>query len=225
MPDVASIDYIRFRSLSKTGLIHPLKLATNTYLYTMIAIGNTLVSEEIIEKQFVCDLNACKGACCVKGDYGAPLEEEELPIMDRIYEKVKPYMKKEGIEAVEKQGKYLLYEKKEWVTPLVKGKECAYTIFEEGVAKCAIEKAYYDGAIDWKKPVSCHLYPIRINKHKNGIEAVNYDRWSICKPACKLGASLQVPVYKFLKESLIRKFGKDWYKELELAAELIKQSS
>ena len=187
----------------------------------MIAIGKALVSEDVIEKQFVCDLNACKGACCVKGDYGAPLEKEELPIMDDIYEKVKPYLREEGIKAIEKQGKYLLYEKKEWVTPLVKGKECAYTIFEKGIAKCGIEKAYYDGKIEWKKPISCHLYPIRITKQKNGMEAVNYDRWNICNPACKLGDSLKVPVFKFLKDSLIRQYGEDWYKELEIAADLL----
>jgi hypothetical protein len=182
----------------------------------MIAIQNTLVSEEIIEKKFVCDLNACKGACCVKGDYGAPLEKDELEQLDKVYDKVKPYLTEEGIKSIEKQGRYLLYEKKEWVTPLIKGKECAYTVFEKGIAKCAIEKAYYDGKIDWKKPISCHLYPIRINKQKNGVEAVNYDRWSICNPACKLGDNLKVPVFKFLKDSLIRKYGEDWYKELEL---------
>jgi len=184
----------------------------------MLAIGETLVSEELIEKKFVCDLHACKGACCVKGDYGAPLEEKELPILDKIYSEVKPYLTPNGIKAIEKQGKYLLYEKKEWVTPLISGRECAYTVFENGIAKCAIEKAYYDGKIDFKKPVSCHLYPVRINKMKNEVEAVNYDRWSICKPACKLGDSLKVPLYKFLKESLVRKFGEEWYEQLEQAA-------
>jgi len=192
---------------------------TNIIFMPMLAIGNALVSEDVIEKQFVCDLNACKGACCVKGDYGAPLEEDELPMLDAIYEKVKPYLTADGIKAIEKQGKYLLYEKKEWVTPLAKGKECAYTIFDNGTAKCGIEKAYYEGKISWKKPVSCHLYPIRITKHKSGVDAINYDRWNICNPACKLGKSLQVPVYKFLKDSLIRKYGEDWYKELEFAAE------
>ncbi|HNP49534.1 MAG TPA: DUF3109 family protein [Bacteroidia bacterium] len=185
----------------------------------MLAIGNTLISEELLEKHFVCDLNACKGACCVKGDYGAPLEDDELDKLDEVYEKVKPYLPETGITAIEKQGKYLLYEKKEWVTPLVKGKECAYTVFEDGVAKCGIEKAYYDGKIKWKKPISCHLYPIRITKNKKtGIEALNYDRWSICKAACKLGDQLKVPVFKFLKESLTRKYGKKWYAELEFAA-------
>lgn len=187
----------------------------------MIAIGDTLISEDVIEKKFVCDLNACKGACCVKGDYGAPLEEEELAIVDKIYAKVKPYMTEAGIAAVEKQGKYLKYETGEWVTPLIKGKECAYTYFDDdGTAKCAMEKAYLEGKTDWKKPISCHLYPIRINVQRNQVEAVNYDRWSICKPACKLGEQLQVPVYKFLKEPLTRKYGKKWYSALEKAAKL-----
>lgn len=190
----------------------------------MIAIDNTLISEEIFDKQFVCDLNACKGACCVKGDYGAPLEKEELEIIDKIYDKVTPYMTPAGIAAVEKQGRYLLYEKKEWVTPLIKGKECAYTYFEkDGTAKCAIEQAYYDGKVDWKKPISCHLYPIRITKQRTGTEAINYDRWSICKAACKLGESLKVPVYKFLKESLTRKYGEEWYKQLEVAASMLEE--
>jgi hypothetical protein len=186
----------------------------------MIAIKDTLVSEEIIEKRFVCDLHACKGGCCVKGDIGAPLEEDELKKLDEVYEKVKPYLTEGGVKAIEKQGKYLFYDNTEWVTPLIKGKECAYTIFEkDGTAKCGIEKACFDGKIDFRKPVSCHLYPVRINKLKNSVEAVNYDKWSICKPACKLGDSLKVPIYKFLKDSLTRKFGEEWYKELELVAE------
>jgi len=185
----------------------------------MIAIKDTLVSEELIEKKFVCDLHACKGGCCVKGDYGAPLEEEELPMLEKIYDSVKPYLSEEGRKAIEKQGKYLLYEKTECVTPLISGRECAYTIFDKGIAKCGIEKAYFDGKIEFRKPVSCHLYPVRINKMKNSVEAVNYDKWSICKPACKLGDQLKVPLYKFLKDSLTRKFGEEWYSELETAAE------
>ena len=199
--------------------------ATLCIFANMLAIANTLISEDIIEKQFVCDLNACKGACCVKGDYGAPLEKEEMSILDNIYEKVKPYMTDEGITAVENQGKYLLYEKKEWVTPLAKSKACAYTVFENNVAKCGIEKAFYDGKINFKKPISCHLYPIRITVQKNGYEALNYDRWNVCKAACKLGKSLQVPVFKFLKESLTRKYGKKWYRQLEIAAEMMEEKS
>ena len=184
----------------------------------MLAIKDTLVSEEVLEKKFVCDLTACKGACCVKGDYGAPLDDDELPILERIYPAVKPYLSADGIAALEKQGPYVRYSRKEWVTPLISGRECAYTVFENGVAKCGIEKAFFDGKVDFQKPVSCHLYPIRINKMKSGVEAVNYDRWSICKAACKLGEALKVPVYKFLKNALVRKYGEDWYEQLESVA-------
>src|SRR6185503_10924116 len=142
----------------------PFRLRNNRYLCLMLAIGETLVSEEILEKKFVCDLTACKGACCVKGDYGAPLEDGELAVLDAIYPAVKPYLTPSGIDALEKQGHYVRYSKKEWVTPLVKGRECAYTVFDNGVAKCGIEKAWLDGKIDFQKPVSCHLYPIRINR-------------------------------------------------------------
>ncbi|MFM2206943.1 MAG: hypothetical protein RL213_918 [Bacteroidota bacterium] len=204
----------------------PLPVLKTAIFKPMIAIGETLISEDVIQKKFVCDLTACKGACCVNGDYGAPLEEDELPIFDKIYTKVKKYMSPEGIKAVEKQGKYLKYETGEWVTPLIKGKECAYTYFEDnGTAKCAIEKAYLEGKVDYKKPISCHLYPIRINVQRNKLEAVNYDRWSICKPACKLGESLKVSVYKFLKEPLIRKYGEKWYEALEVAAELLEKKN
>ena len=185
----------------------------------MLAVGETLVSEEVLEKHFVCDLTACKGACCVKGDYGAPLEDEELPVLERIYPRVKPYLSKEGVAALERQGPYVRYSRSEWVTPLITGRECAYTVFEKGVAKCGIEKAWRDGAIDFRKPVSCHLYPIRIHRMKNGVEAVNYDRWTICKAACKLGDTLKVPVFRFLQEALVRRFGKRWYSRLERMAE------
>jgi hypothetical protein len=187
----------------------------------MIAIDKTLISEDLLEKKFVCDLNACKGACCVAGDSGAPLEKDELPILDSILEKVKPYMVKKGIKAVEKYGSYVIDGDGDYTTTLVSpGAECAFVFFDENkIAKCAIEQAYYDGKIDWKKPISCHLYPVRITAHKE-YDAVNYDKWSICKPACECGAKLDVPVYKFLKEPLIRKYGKDWFKQLEQSAKL-----
>ena len=188
----------------------------------MISIGKTLVSDDVLEEHFVCDLSKCKGECCIAGDYGAPLDPTELAEIDKYYPIIKPLMQKKGVESVEKLGKYSKDDEDEWVTPLIDGHaECAYTIFEDGIAKCAFEKAYYDGLIPWKKPVSCHLYPVRIRKLKN-YEAVNYDRWEICAPACKLGKSLKVPVYKFLKESLIRKYGEEWYKELEIAADYLK---
>lgn len=187
----------------------------------MLAIENTLVSEEIFDKKFVCDLNACKGACCIQGESGAPLEEEETKILDEIYEKVKPYMVEKGIKAVAKQGTSVIDSDGDYVTPLVgKDKECAYVFFDgEGIAKCAIEQAWLDKMIGWQKPISCHLYPIRISKLKMH-EAVNYHKWNVCKPACACGEKLQVPVFRFLKAPLIRKFGKEWYKALEKIAAL-----
>jgi hypothetical protein len=187
----------------------------------MIAIDKTLISEDLLDKKFVCDLNACKGACCVAGDSGAPLEKEELPILESIVDKVKPYMVKKGIKAVEKFGSYVIDSDGDFTTTLVSpGAECAFVFFDENkIAKCAIEQAFYDGKINWKKPISCHLYPVRITKHKE-YDAVNYDKWSICKPACDCGTKLDVPVYKFLKEPLIRKYGKEWFKQLEQSAKL-----
>ena len=187
----------------------------------MIAIDNTIVSEHLLEKKFVCDLNACKGECCVAGDSGAPLDEDEIAIMEDILDKVKPYIPKDGIKAIEKQGVFVIDDDGEYATPLVKGKHCAFTYFEEGIAKCAIEKAYYNGEITWKKPISCHLYPVRINKYKD-YDAVNYHKWEICKPACTCGAKLDVPVYKFLREPLIRAFGEAFYADLEGIDETLK---
>lgn len=190
----------------------------------MLAIGNTLVSEDLLEKKFVCDLSACKGACCVKGDFGAPLETDELPVLDEIYDKVKPFLSDKGIQAIEKQGKYLEHEKDEWVAPLIGGKECAYVLFENGIARCGIEKAYNAGAVNFRKPVSCHLYPVRVT-HNKDYDAVNYNEWSICNPACTLGESLKVLVYKFLETSLVRKYGREWYDQLCEAAEMLSQKS
>lgn len=182
----------------------------------MIAIDDkTLISDDIVEKHFVCDLNACKGACCVHGDSGAPLEDDETKILEGIFEKVKPYMTPQGIAAVEKQGTWVVDSDGDKVTPLVGGdKECAYTRFENGVAFCGIEKAWMEKKIDWRKPISCHLYPIRITAYKQ-YDAINYEKWDICKPACACGEKLQVPVYKFVKDALIRKYGAPWYKKLE----------
>jgi hypothetical protein len=185
----------------------------------MIIIKETLVSEEILEEKFVCDLNACKGECCVAGESGAPLDEDEIAVLKRVYPKVKPYMDKAGIEAVKEQGVYVLDSDGDFTTPLIAGKQCAFVVFDENnIATCAIEKAHKDGKIDYKKPISCHLYPIRINKTKT-YEALNYHRWGVCKPACTCGAKLNVPVYKFLKGPLVRKYGEEWYKELELVNE------
>jgi hypothetical protein len=183
----------------------------------MIIIENTIVSDELLKKKFVCDLAACKGACCVAGDSGAPLDEEEAAILDDIFDDVKPYMTAEGIEAVEEQGKFIVDTDGDLVTPLRDGKECAYTYFEkDGTAKCAIEKAFYDGKVNFLKPVSCHLYPVRITKYSS-YDAVNFHEWDVCKPACSCGEKLDVKVYKFLQKPLIRKYGEEWFKQLELA--------
>jgi len=180
----------------------------------MIKVGEVLVSDDIAEKEFVCNLTKCKGACCVEGDFGAPLEESELTILEEIYPKVKPYLSKKGIEVIEKEGTHTVDDEGELCTPIIEGRECVYAIYDEKkILKCGIEQAYNDGKIDFKKPISCHLYPIRITKKKN-FEAVNYNKWHICSDACTLGKELQVPLYKFLKDPLIRKYGMEWYNEL-----------
>ena len=185
----------------------------------MFQLGKTLISEEIIKNDFLCNLSACKGACCIDGEAGAPVEPEEREIMERIYPKVKPYLRPEGIAAIEAQGVYITRENGEIETPLINEADCAYVTFDDrGIALCGIEEAYNQGDIDWKKPVSCHLYPVRVQEYSS-FSAVNYHRWEICDDACSLGAELQVPIYKFVKEALIRKFGEDWYKELEVVAD------
>lgn len=183
----------------------------------MFQLGKTIVSEDILEKEFVCNLSACHGACCVGGDAGAPLSEAETHILDEIYDKVKPFLRPEGIAAIEAQGKWIIGTDGTLETPLINDADCAYVIFDGKTALCGIEQAYNQGIVDWKKPVSCHLYPIRV-KDFSEFAAVNYDQWDICDPACALGAELEVPVYKFVKEALIRRFGEDWYMELEKVA-------
>jgi hypothetical protein len=180
----------------------------------MILIEETCISDDIAEKFFVCNLEKCKGACCVEGDLGAPLEEVELPILDEIFDKIKPYLSQEGIAAIETQGKYIKDWEGDYSTTTINEKECAYAIYDDkGILKCGIEKAYNEGVIDFRKPISCHLYPIRITKYEN-YHALNYDRWSICNDACELGDKLGVPIYKFLKEPLIRAYGENWYSKL-----------
>lgn len=186
----------------------------------MLQIDNTILSLDIIEKKFLCDLDKCKGACCVLGDSGAPLKKDEAQLLQVIFPSLKPYLRSEGIEAIEKQGAYVIDSDGDMVTPLVNNKECAYAIFEKGIAKCGIEKAFLDNRIDFQKPVSCHLYPIRVTKYSS-FEALNYHQWEICQPARKLGAKKDLAVYSFLKQPLVREYGEDWYKQLELAAKTI----
>ena len=179
----------------------------------MIQVEDKIISIDVFEKHFVCDLSACKGACCVEGDSGAPLLKEEEEILDDIYEKVKPYMRAEGITEIENQGVAVYDADGDLTTPLVNNRECAFVTFENGITKCSIEKAHLAGKVDFKKPISCHLFPIRIKEYRD-FDAVNYEEIKICAPACKCGSELEVPVYAFLKEPLIRKYGDVWYEKL-----------
>ena len=190
----------------------------------VIEIGKTIISRDLIEKNFVCDLKKCKGICCVEGDSGAPLEKNEVEILERDLEKIKPYLREEGRKAIDEQGVYVIDWDSEFVTPLVNKKECAFAIFEDDIALCGIEKAFLDGATGFRKPISCYLYPVRVKSY-NKFDAVNYDRWEICKPAVALGNELKTPVYKFLKEPLQQKYGKEWYKNLELVAKELKKTN
>ncbi|MDY3364316.1 DUF3109 family protein [Riemerella anatipestifer] len=190
----------------------------------MIQIEDKLISEDLFSEEFVCNLNKCKGACCIEGDAGAPLEQSEVKILEDIYPKIKSYLRPEGIKAIEEQGTSVEDFEGDLVTPLIDNRDCAYVIFDEnGITKCGIEKAYEEGAIDWQKPISCHLYPIRITEYST-FTAFNYHEWKICSDACALGKELKVPVYKFLKTPLIRKYGEGFYQTLTEAAEEYKRA-
>ena len=195
------------------------KIAPMIYKKVLIlssfSVGNAVLSDDIKENFFVCDLEACKGACCVEGDSGAPLEDDETKILEEIYPFVKDYITEEGRQVIAAQGTWVIDSDGDKVTPtLGANRECAYALYDErGILKCGIEQAYLDGKISWKKPISCHLYPIRVTKYDQ-YDALNYNRWHICDPACQLGKSLQVPLYVFLKEALVRKYGEAWYAEL-----------
>ncbi len=187
----------------------------------MIAIDNVLISDLVVEEQFVCDISKCKGGCCEDGDAGAPLERAEMDILNEIWETVKPYLTPAGVKEIEGRGRYNYDREFGWVTPTIEGKMCAYGIRDRnGVIKCGIEQAYNDGKISWRKPISCHLYPIKISKTGDQ-EMVNYEpREKLCKPGCVLGKKLKVPVYVFLKDALIRKYGTGFCDALEKVAQM-----
>lgn len=187
----------------------------------MLQIKDTLISQDLLEQKFFCDLEKCKGACCVKGDAGAPLTREEVELLPKIISKIYPYLRKAGVDSIEKLGTHVIDEENETVTPLVNGKECAYVVFEKGIAKCGIEQAFDAGIITFRKPVSCHLYPVRIRRYEQFI-AVNYDKWDICEPARKLGERLKVLVHTFVRDALIRRFSEDWYMHLKVAERKLK---
>lgn len=190
----------------------------------MIQIDDKIVSQEIFDQQFVCDLNACKGACCVEGDSGAPLLKNEAKELEKSYPIIKKYLSVDGKKAIKKQGLSVIDSDNDLTTPLVNNRECAYVFNDSGIIKCAIEKAYLEDKISFKKPISCHLYPIRITEYKE-FDAVNYESNKICSPACKLGELLKVSVFRFLKEPLIRKYGESFYTELEVVEKSLGKKS
>ncbi len=186
----------------------------------MIIIDNVYIEDEVLKEKFVCALDKCKGGCCVDGDAGAPLNDDELPILKEIFPIVKKYLTPEALAEIERVGIYTKDEEFDWVTPDINGGVCVYGYKDDrGIVKCAIEKAYLNKEITWKKPISCHLFPIRINKRGVFDQLCYEPREDLCAPACENGKALNVPVFQFLKEPLIRKFGEDFFNVLEQIAQ------
>ncbi|HEY3389303.1 MAG TPA: DUF3109 family protein [Prolixibacteraceae bacterium] len=185
----------------------------------MLQIGKTIISLDVIQKEFTCDLDKCKGGCCVDGDSGAPLTLDEAIQIEKMYPDFKEYLSDLNKSEIEKQGFSVIDGDGDLVTPIVGNNECVFTFTDNaGITKCAIEKAYFEKNLAFRKPVSCHLFPIRITEYKR-FDAVNYQELDICKPGRICGKCNGMPLWKYLKEPLIRKYGEDWYKELSYAAE------
>ena len=189
----------------------------------MLSLGETIISSAIFEEKFACDLEKCRGYCCLQGDSGAPLEEGEAQILEEIWPVLKQYMRPEGIRAVEQKGTSIIDSDGDMVTPLIGKAECAYARYKDGIYSCSIEKAWEEKKISFRKPISCHLFPIRIKKYAE-FDAVNYEELKICKPALKRGKAENIPVYRFLEQALVRVYGKKWYNELLSAAAEIKMN-
>ena len=180
----------------------------------MIVVDNVILSDDVAKKPFLCNLKACKGACCIEGDRGATLEVEETAELRNNIDAIKSYADDEGVDVLTNFGPYILHDQREYSTPLIKGGRCAYAkTGKNGLLSCIIEEAYNDGTINFQKPISCHLYPIKITSDGSNF-FVNYHRWNICSAACELGDLIKMPLYKFLRLALIRKFGERWYKKL-----------
>ena len=192
----------------------------------MVQIDDVVVSLDVFREKFICNLDACKGQCCIEGDAGAPLEEEEeVAELEKVLPVIWDQLSPQAREIIDRQGVCYTDQDGDLVTSIVNGKDCVFTCYDEkGCCYCAIEKAYRDGKVDFYKPVSCHLYPIRVGNY-GPYKAVNYHRWDVCKAAVILGQKENVPVYKFLKEPLIRKFGEAWYNEMESVAEELRKSN
>ena len=187
----------------------------------MVEIDDMVISLDVVEKRFFCDLASCKGVCCVQGESGAPLDDKEVKILEDDYPSFKRFLRPEGIEAIETQGTSVIDVDQDMVTPLINGLECAYAIFEDGIARCGIEKAFEEGVTGFRKPVSCHIYPIRVKRYEQ-MTAVNYDQWPICDDARTMGQNKDVPVFRFVRDAVERKFGSDFYKKLEILSDQIK---
>lgn len=184
----------------------------------MLRIGDTIFSLDILEKKFKCDLSKCKGSCCRYGDSGAPLSDDEVVVLDKILPDIRPFLRPEGLEVIEKEGTSIIDFENDRVTPLIGNKECAYTILKDNIYMCGIEEAWSEGKVTFQKPLSCHLFPVRIKRY-SGFTAVNYQELPICSPARECGSAEAVYVYEFLKEPLIRALGLNMYNDLCTAAE------
>ncbi|HNR27478.1 MAG TPA: DUF3109 family protein [Bacteroidales bacterium] len=185
----------------------------------IIVSDKILVSENILTEYFTCNPRACQGICCVEGESGAPLEQDECTLLETEWTRFVPFMQKTGVRAIEKQGPWTLDIEGDAVTPLIEGKECAYAFFRDGICRCAIEKAYSEGVSSFRKPVSCWLYPIRVRKLADGVIGLNYHKWYLCGAARELGAKKKTRVFEFLKEPLTHCFGPDVYQAIRQAAD------
>jgi hypothetical protein len=187
--------------------------STRTNLVDMIAIGDALVSEDVFDELFACDLSKCKGACCVEGESGAPLTEAELEKIEGVFETIRPHLRPEALEVIDQVGLYEVDTDGGFVTPIIGGRECVYATFDaNGTVKCSFEQAWRRGETDWMKPISCHLYPIR-TKELTDFTALNVHHWTICDGARTCGASSNITVLEFCKSALVRRFGGNWYDE------------
>ena len=181
----------------------------------MVEIDDKIISDELFEKKFVCDLQKCKGGCCVEGDSGAPLKSKEVKEIAKNLSIIKSEMSTKGLSAIKNNDFHYVDSDGEKVTKLVDGKECVFVVFDENnIAKCSIESAYRKNKINFNKPISCHLYPVRVKKY-DSFTSINVDSWHICKPACECGTELNVPVFKFLKDAIIRSWGLDFFNHLD----------
>lgn len=183
----------------------------------MIEIDGKILSTDIITEKFLCDLSRCKGICCVEGNAGAPLEADEAKVLAEEYANYKPYLTGEGTEAIRKQGFSVVDDDGDLVTPLIGDAECAYSYTENGVTLCAVEKAWAEGKTPFRKPISCHLYPIRVTRFNNGTYGLNYHRWAVCSAAKELGREKGVPMFRMLKDAITRRFGGEFFEALEEA--------